>query len=213
MTANTTNYQLPYPERSDQIRFIPEQLKALADKIDTTIDKTGAVFANDYADLPSHVGMSTGQTAFVYSPVQSEKLDAGLWHHYGGKWVRAAVGAPIITLAASDDFAVELWQWQTNGQPYAYARIRAKRDIAITSTNREWVLGSVANEYTPPTYSHFPAYCIQEGAGGDFGIQVSVNGFILETYTLGKTLKQNSYIFTQLTWPCQAIGETLKSTN
>lgn len=206
MAGTTTYYQLPYPDRTDQIRLIPEQLKSLADKIDTTIEKTGAVFATGVDELPAHPGMSTGQTAYVSGVSFDGKLTAGPWYHYAGEWVRAAVDARIITLVENDDFALTVRQWQTNGQPHAFLQAQAKRDITSTPTLRAWKLGTLADtSYAPPSQIFFPVFT-NAAVTAPIAINVETKGVFLNAFSNNMTIAAKKVVAAYMTWPCPALG-------
>lgn len=210
MSATTPNFGIPYPTTDDQIRLIPAQLQALATKVDTTMYGAGPRSGGDLASIDTN-NATIGQQAWVYESNEEEMAHAGPYWYYGRQWVRPARPAVIFNLTTNDDWALESWQWQTFGQPYVYIRAKAKRDIVITASNREWILGTVTqNEYTPPTYAHFPAYTNEEHAV-NFGFQVSVRGLLLETFVTGFTFKQNNIVFAMLTWPCPNVGDVRKS--
>lgn len=211
MSATTPNFGIPYPTTDDQIRLIPAQLKALATKVDTTMYGAGPRSGTDLASIDTTYA-TIGQQAYVYESDETKKAHAGPYWYYGRKWIRPAQAAVIFNLTANDDWALESWQWQTFGQPYVYICARAKRDIVITGSNREWNLGTVTqNEYNPPTFAHFPAYT-NEAHAANFGFQVSNRGLILETFVTGFTFKTGNFVFAQLTWPCPNLGDIRKYT-
>ena len=210
MAAKTTHFEIPYPERSDQIRLIPDQMQAMAAKTDTELYKSRAQFAFDPASLPID-DTANGQMAFIFTSVESEMSEAGPYYYYGRKWNRAAFPALIFNLIENDNWALETWQWQTNGQPHMYVRAKAKRNIDVTASNREWRIGTFTEDaYKPPTAAHFPAYTNEDHAA-NFGFQVSDGGLTLETFVTGFTFKQNNVVCAQLTWPCASLGQTRKA--
>ena len=210
MSATTPNFGIPYPTTDDQIRLIPDQLKSLATKVDTTMYGAGPRSGGDLASIDTN-NAAIGQQAWVYESNEEEMAHAGPYWYYGRKWIRPARPAVIFNLTTNDDWGIESWQWQTFGQPYVYIRARAKRDIVITASNRDWNLGAFTqNEYIPPTYAHFPAYTNEEHAA-NFGFQVSVRGLMLETFVTGFTFKTGNFVFAMLTWPCTNLGDVRKS--
>lgn len=210
MTGTTPHFEIPYPERSDQIRLIPDQMQAMAAKTDTELYRSRAQFAFDPASLPID-DAANGQMAFIATSAESEMSKAGPYYYYGRKWVRAAFPALLFDLIQNDDWALETWQWQSHGQPHMYIRAKAKRDIAVTASNREWRIGTFTEDaYKPPTYAHFPAYTNAAHAA-NFGFQVSGGGLTVETFVTGFTFKQNNIVFAQLTWPCASLGQTRKA--
>lgn len=210
MSATTPNFGIPYPTTDDQIRLIPDQLKALATKVDTTMYGAGPRSGGDLASIDTN-NATIGQQAYVYESDETKKAQAGPYWYYGREWIRPAQAAVIFNLTTNNDWALESWQWQTFGQPYVYIRAKAKRDIVTAGSNREWNLGTVTqNEYIPPTFAHFPAYTNEEHAA-NFGFQVSNRGFILETFVTGFTFKQNNFVYAMLTWPCASVGDVRKS--
>ncbi len=211
MSATTPNFGIPYPTTDDQIRLIPAQLKALATKVDTTMYGAGPRSGTDLASIDTTYA-TIGQQAYVYESDETKKAHAGPYWYYGRKWIRPAQAAVIFNLITNDDWALESWQWQTFGQPYIYIRAKAKRDITVTASNREWKIGTFSeNAYYPPTYLHFPAYT-NENHAANFGFQVGDNGLVIETFVTGFTIKQNSVVFAMLTWPCPNIGDIRKYT-
>lgn len=209
MSATTPNFGIPYPTTDDQIRLIPDQLKSLATKVDTTMYGAGPRSGGDLASIDTN-NATIGQQAYVYDSDETKKAHAGPYWYYGSQWIRPAQAAVIFNLTTNDDWLIESWQWQTFGQPYVYIRAKAKHDIVITGSNREWILGPVTqNEYIPPTFAHFPAYTNEEHAA-NFGFQVSNRGFILETFVTGFTFKQNNFVYAMLTWPCASVGDVRK---
>ena len=211
MSATTSHYAIPYPEKSDQIKLIPDQLKALADKTDTALYGTAVRHGSSLANIDT-ADANIGQQAYVTTTVENEMSEAGPYYYYGRQWVRPAFPAVIFQLVENDDWAIETWQWQTFGQPYLYVRAKAKRDVATTATNREWTLGNFTQDaYKPPTYAHFPAYTNEEHAA-NFGFQIAANrGLILETFTIGFTFKAGNIVYAMLTWPCASVGSIRKA--
>lgn len=211
MSATTPNFGIPYPTTDDQIRLIPDQLKTLATTVDTTMYGAGPRSGGDLASIDTN-NATIGQQAYVYDSDETKKAHAGPYWYYGSQWIRPAQAAVIFNLTTNDDWALESWQWQTFGQPYIYIRAKAKRDIAVTASNREWRIGAFTEDaYIPPTFAHFPAYTNEEHAA-NFGFQVSNRGFILETFVTGFTFKQNNFVYAMLTWPCPNIGAIRKYT-
>lgn len=209
MSATTPNFGIPYPTTDDQIRLIPAQLKTLATTVDTTMYGAGPRSGGDLASIDTN-NATIGQQAYVYESDETKMAQAGPYWYYGRQWIRPAQAAVIFNLTTNDDWAIESWQWQTFGQPYIYIRARAKRDIVITASNREWDLGTFTqNEYKPPTYAHFPAYTNEEHAA-NFGFQVSTRALTLETFVTDFTFKQNKIVFAMLTWPCANLGDVRK---
>lgn len=208
MSATTPNFAIPYPDTGDQIRLIPDQLKALATKVDTTMYGAAPRSGVDLASIDTN-NATIGQQAYVYESDETKKAHAGPYWYYGRKWIRPAQPAVIIEPTTNDYWALETWQWQTFGQPYVYIRAKAKRDIVLTGSSSEWLLGNLTQtEYLPPTYAHFPAYT--NNAQANFGFQVSNRGLILETFETGYTFKQNNIVFAMLTWPCPNLGDVRK---
>lgn len=211
MSATTPNFGIPYPTTDDQIRLIPDQLQALATTVDTTMYGAGPRSGSDLASIDT-TNATIGQQAYVYDSDETKKAHAGPYWYYGSQWIRPAQAAVIFNLTTNDDWALESWQWQTFGQPYIYIRAKAKRDIAVTASNREWRIGTFTEDaYKPPTYAHFPAYT-NETHPANFGFQVSGSGLTLETFVTGFTFKQNNVVFAQLIWPCPNIGAIRKYT-
>lgn len=209
MSATTPNFGIPYPTTDDQIRLIPDQLRTLATTVDTTMYGAGPRSGGDLASIDTN-NATIGQQAYVYESDETKMAQAGPYWYYGRKWIRPARPAVIFNLTTNDDWAIESWQWQTFGQPYIYIRAKAKRDIVITASNREWILGTITqNEYMPPTFAHFPAYTSADRAA-NFGFQVSGRGLVLETFVTGFTFKQNAFVFAMLTWPCASVGDVRK---
>lgn len=209
MSATTPNFGIPYPTTDDQIRLIPAQLQALATTVDTTMYGAGPRSGGDLASIDTN-NATVGQQAYVYESDETKMAQAGPYWYYGRKWIRPARPAVIFKPATNDDWAIESWQWQTFGQPYVYIRAKAKRDIVVTASNREWILGTVTqNEYIPPTWARFPTYTNEEHAA-NFAFQVSDRGLTLETFVTGFTFKKNNIVFAQLTWPCASVGDIRK---
>lgn len=205
MSATTPNFGIPYPTTDDQIRLIPAQLKTMATKVDTTMYGAGPRSGTGLASIDTN-NATIGQQAYVYESDETKKAHAGPYWYYGSQWIRPAQAAVIFNLTTNDDWALESWQWQTFGQPYMYIRAKAKRDIAVTASNREWTIGTFTEDaYKPPTNAHFPVYT-NENHPANFGFQVSGSGLILETFVTGFTFKQNNVVFAMLTWPCPNIG-------
>lgn len=206
MSATTPNFGIPYPTTDDQIRLIPDQLKALATKVDTTMYGAGPRSGTGLASIDTN-NATIGQQAYVYESDETKKAHAGPYWYYGRKWIRPAQDAVIFNLTANDDWELESWQWQTFGQPYIYIRAKAKRDIVVTGSNHDWKIGTYTEtEYAPPSYLHFPAYT-NENHAANFGFQVGDNGLLIETFVTGFTFQQNNVMFAMLTWPCPNIGD------
>lgn len=209
MTATTPHFEIPYPTTDDQIRLIPDQLGTLATTVDTTMYGAGPRSGGDLASIDTN-NATVGQQAYVYESDETKMAQAGPYWYYGRKWIRPARPAVIFNLTTNDDWAIESWQWQTFGQPYIYIRAKAKRDIVVTSSNHEWILGTITqNEYKPLAFAHFPAYTNEEHAA-NFGFRPSDRGLILETFVTGFTFKQNNVVFAMLTWPCASVGDVRK---
>lgn len=205
MPATTTHYQLPYPESSDQIRLIPDQMKAMATKIDSELTHAGITWETSPDNLPTDA--VPGQTAYVRAAGQEAALVSGEYVYYGG-WKRPSIPAGIITLRQNAYFATEVWQWQTNGQPYAYIRARAKQDLTSTTTVNSWMIGTTAEPYRPPLSARFPAVCNNTANSTQFMIQIANTGAVLvETFATGAKLNTNDVVLAQLTWPCPSVGE------
>lgn len=206
MTATTPHFGIPYPTTDDQIRLIPGQLQALATKVDTTMYGAGPRSGGDLASIDTN-NATIGQQAYVYESNETEKAHAGPYWYYGRQWVRPAQAAVIFNLTTNDDWAIETWQWQTFGQPYIYIRAKAKRDITVTASNRQWTIGTFTEDaYKPPSYLHFPA-CTNEANAANIVFLVSANGLTLKTFVTGFTFKQNNIACAMLTWPCPNIGD------
>lgn len=206
MPATTPHYQLPYPESSDQIRLIPDQMKAMATKIDSELTHAGITCETSPDNLPTDA--VPGQTAYVRAAGQEPALVSGEYVYYGGGWKRPSIPAVIITLRQNAYFATEVWQWQTNGQPYAYIRARAKQDLTSTTTVNSWMIGTTAEPYRPPLSARFPAVCNNTANSTQFMIQIANTGAVLvETFATGAKLNTNDVVLAQLTWPCPSVGE------
>lgn len=206
MTATTPHFEIPYPTTDDQIRLIPDQLKTLATTVDTTMYGAGPRSGTDLASIDTN-NATIGQQAYVYDSDETKKAHAGPYWYYGRQWARPAQAAVIFNLITNDDWSLESWQWQTFGQPYIYIHAKAKRDIVVTESNRNWKIGLFTeNAYRPPTFGHFPAYT-NENHAANFGFQLGENGLLIETFVTGFTFKQNNVVFAMLTWPCPNIGD------
>lgn len=205
MSATTPHYQLPYPESSDQIRLIPDQLKALATKTDTAIYGAAPRSGSTLAGIDT-IGTTIGQQAYVYKAGETEMAQAGPYWWYAGEWIRPAQPAAIFQMPPNDDWALEGWQWQTFGQPYLYIRVRAKHDITIERTSNEWGLGTFTQSaYIPPMAAYFPAFA-NTASGAIFGFTISGRGLVMVTRSTNVTIKANDVIFAMLTWPCPNVG-------
>lgn len=205
MSATTPNFAIPYPTTDDQIRLIPDQLKTLATTVDTTMYGAGPRSGGDIASIDTN-NATIGQQAYVYESDETKKAHAGPYWYYGRKWTRPAQAAVIFNLTTNDDWELESWQWHTFGQPYIYIRARAKREINVTDSNREWKIGTFTEDvYKPPTNVHIPAYA-SAYQPAYFGYMVSASGLFLETFVTGFTFKRPDAVVAQLTWPCPNIG-------
>lgn len=205
MSATTPNFGIPYPTTDDQIRLIPAQLKTMATKVDTTMYGAGPRSGTSLASIDTN-NATIGQQAYVYDSDETKKAHAGPYWYYGSQWVRPAQAAVIFNLTANDDWELESWQWHTFGQPYIYIRARAKRDINVTDSNREWKIGTFTEDvYKPPTNVHIPAFA-SSSQPAYFGYMVSASGLFLETFVTGSTFKRPNAVVAQLTWPCANLG-------
>ncbi|RYQ16991.1 hypothetical protein [Bifidobacterium pseudolongum] len=205
MTAKTPHFEIPYPTTDDQIRLIPDQLKALATKVDTTMYGASVIHTTDLASIDT-TDLQIGQQAYLTTSVLDEMAKAGTYYWYGRQWVRAAWDAMIFNLIANDSWELQTWQWQTNGQPYMYIRAVAKKNISVTDTNRTWNIATYAEDaYKPPAYCRFNAFTPSTHAA-DFGFTLSPDGLSIEAVRTGFTFNQYEILFAQMTWPCPSVG-------
>ena len=72
MSATTPNFGIPYPTTDDQIRLIPDQLKSLATKVDTTMYGAGPRSGGDLASIDTN-NATIGQQAYVYDSDETKK--------------------------------------------------------------------------------------------------------------------------------------------
>ena len=205
MSATTPNFGIPYPTTDDQIRLIPDQLRTLATTVDTTMYGAGPRSGGDLASIDTN-NATIGQQAYVYESDETKMAHSGPYWYYGRQWIRPARPALIFNLTTNDNWELESWQWHTFGQPYIYIRARAKREINVTESNREWKIGTFTEDvYKPPTIVHIPAFT-SKNQPAHFGYMVSASGLFLETFVTGFTIKRPDAVVAQLTWPCANLG-------